>query len=113
MVGFIDVNSHAFYLNPYSDMFKVLYLNGAKVEVSPYLEAGVIGFANRTCYRNGDVDGTMAAPGTLSAFSIGIGCSGEFGASPWPGTIAALALYDTELTPAQWAEVLIGINDLS
>lgn len=91
------------------------YLNGAQQNVSPVLATtgGVLAVAYNQGYRDGVADGTTFTPAVLTTAAITIGKDSKFlSGNGLQGWIAAFAIYNTTLTPAQVAAITLAMQSL-
>jgi len=102
LFGYYITGVHEFAIFP-ATSGGVYYSNGAAITVLPALTSGVLGFAGKTAYRNGNVDGSIGAGGWANDTTVKIG--GGQATRYIAGKIQAFALYDITLTAPQVAAV--------
>lgn len=73
------------------------------LDITRSLTAGVMGFASKTAYLNGLVDGTIPGAGSPPTHTISLGCRNSVGTNDqfFAGNIQALGIYSRELTRSE------------
>lgn len=104
-----------FYLQP-NNPPNVSYAYGGSLNKSPVMTGGILGMAERDCYRNGVYEGSMSGTDALDA-SIGIFGLFAGGSSFAPGSFIAcyiqgIAVWNTKLNSTQMANVTSALQKI-